>query len=322
MPLYRALAQQISAAIDAGRLEPGLVLLEGPLSTFLNASRATVRNALARLEEEGRIGKFGGRGFVVAGDRDDATPIRREVTARDVHLNGAAPVGTKAASDQIIREVENALSVAVAFGHYRINEQRLAENFSVSRPVAREVLWRLREAGLVEKDHHSPWLAGPLTARAVAEDRELRMLLEPHALKMSAPLLDGEELRTMRGRVAAARDVIGRIDADAIDLIEADLHESCLQFFGNSRVWGILHNGRMPLRVNALFARFVGIESDDPGLTEHRVVLDQIIGGEFDAAAASHMAHLRLEGRRTLDRLKVLSVIPEPPLPDYLERIE
>lgn len=318
-PRYRFYAAQLLSAIDRGRLEPGLVLLEGPISSLFRTSRATVRSALAFLAEQGRIERFNGRGFVVPVSGNGL--IRREIVEADIKIRDIPVADSQAASDLIIEDVQKALSLAVAFGHYRINEQRLADSYAVSRPIAREVLWRLRESGLVEKDHHSPWLVGPLTARTVAEDRELLMLLEPHALKYSAPFIKEPELRAMCQRLKDARASGDKLGTSVIEQIENDLHVACLRHFPNSRIWAVIRKGRMSLLVNTLFAQFVGIERDDPGISEHAVVLDQIVNGEFEAAAASHTAHLRLEGRRTLDRLKVLSVIQEPPLPSYLERI-
>ena len=82
-----------------------------------------------------------------------------------------------------------------------------------------------------------------------------------------------------------------------------------------------MRTGRLPMIVDALFAEKIGIYPDDAAFAEHGIVLDQLLAGEFDAAAASHSAHLRQESRRTLDRLKVLSVLPEPEVAPYLERI-
>lgn len=317
-PLYRLYASRILAAIESGGFEPGLVLLEGRLSAIFGTSRATVRRALNDIADEGRIYRFEGRGFVVAGP-GDVPPVRRSISAEEV-IGEVAAAGRPAA-DTIIAEVEAALLTAIAFGHYRIDERKLAEAFNVSRPIAREVLWRLREAGLVEKELHSPWLAGPVTARAVADDRELRMLLEPHALKLSAHFLDRSELRQMSQRVAAARHAAGKVSRNAVEAIEQDLHIGCLRHYTNDRVKRVMRTGRLPMIVDALFADFIGIYPDDPAFAEHAIVIDQLLAGEFDAAAASHSAHLRQESKRTLDRLKVLSVLPEPDVAPYLERI-
>ncbi len=321
MPLYRALAERVSIALKSGTLEDGLVLLEGPLSDIFGTSRATVRNALSMLAEEGTIGRFDGRGFIVQAGQSPTRPIRRRLSTSDFPVNGSVATDTLPASDQIIAEVEQALSIAIAFGHFRVNEQRLADLYGVSRPVAREVLWRLRELGLVEKDLHSPWLAGPLTARAVSEDRELRTMLEPHALMISAPRLTHGEVSAMLERVAAARGDSGHIRPAVIDRLEVDLHEDCIRHLPNGRILQILRKGRTPLHINALFARFVGLEPDAPEFGEHEAILREIAAGNWNEASQKHARHLFAEGKRTLDRLKVLSVVQEPPLPAYLERI-
>jgi DNA-binding GntR family transcriptional regulator len=316
--LYRSCATRILAAIEAGRFEPGLVLLEGRLSTIFETSRATIRKALSDIADQGKIRRFDGRGFVVAG-AGDAQPIRRPIGNDEISVQNI--LATKPAADTIIAEVEAALKTAIAFGHYRINEQGLADTFRVSRPVAREVLWRLREAGLVEKELHSPWLAGPVTARAVAEDRELRILLEPHALKLSGPVLDTAELLLMRERITRTRQAMGKVPRGDIEAIEHDLHIACIRHYSNDRVKRVMRTGRLPMIVDALFAQFIGIYPDDPSFLEHSIVIDQLLAREFEAAAASHSAHLRQESKRTLDRLKVMSVLPEPDVAPYLERI-
>ncbi|RWH67949.1 GntR family transcriptional regulator [Mesorhizobium sp.] len=319
--LYRRCALQIASAIRNGALEPGLILLEGPISFVFETSRATVRKAMATLSDEGLIERFDGRGFAVAGRPDGSPLTKRRLSGQDFMLDEAVRPDGKLAADQIIANVEAAIMVAIAFGHYRVDEQRLADSFGVSRPVAREVLWRLRESGLVEKNLHSSWLVGPVTAQAIGQDREVRMLLEPHALKQSAPHLRQEELAEMRETVMDAMAMEGKIARAVIEGIERDLHISCLRHFDNKRIGQILHGCRLPMIVDALFAQFIGIYRDDATFAEHVEIIDRLLAGAFDDAAAFHAAHLHNESRRTLDRLKVLSVLPEPAVAPYLQRI-
>lgn len=319
--LYRRCALQIASAIRTGALEPGLILLEGPISSVFETSRATVRKAMGTLADDGLIERFDGRGFAVAGRADGSPLTKRRLSGQDFMLDEAVKPDGKPAADQIIASVEAAIMVAIAFGHYRVDEQRLADSFSVSRPVAREVLWRLRESGLVEKNLHSSWLVGPVTAQAIAHDREMRMLLEPYVLKQSAPQLRHEELAAMREAVSGAMAMEGKIPRDVIEGIERDLHVSCLRHFDNKRMSQILHGCRLPMIVDALFAQFIGIYRDESTFAEHLEIIDRLMAGAFEDAAASHAAHLHNEGRRTLDRLKVLSVLPEPEVAPYLQRI-
>lgn len=319
--LYRRCALQIASAIRTGALEPGLILLEGPISFVFETSRATVRKAMATLADEGLIERFDGRGFAVAGRPEGSPLTKRRLSGQDFLLDEAVRPDGKLAADQMIASVEAAIMVAIAFGHYRVDEQRLADSFGVSRPVAREVLWRLRESGLVEKNLHSSWLVGPVTAQAIGQDREVRMLLEPHALKQSAPHLRQEDLAEMRETVLDAMTMQGKIARAVVEGIERDLHISCMRHFDNKRIGQILHGCRLPMIVDALFAQFIGIYRDDATFAEHVEIIDRLLAGAFDEAAAFHAAHLHNEGRRTLDRLKVLSVLPEPAVAPYLQRI-
>lgn len=321
-PVFQSIARQIEDAIDAGRLEPGLILKEGALSGLLGASRATIRSAMSLLAGKGLLAKNEGQGFIVRGyGHEPLLAIKRPVGASDIPRDPITTVATLPAADTIKDAIEEAISVAIVFGHFKVSEQELAEFYSVSRPIVREVLSRLKDAGLVEKQLHGSWRAGPLTAKAVAEDRELRTLIEPYALMVSAPHLPQEEVSKMISTVDEAAQAEGRVSPALCWAVERDLHETALKHFPNQRAWRILQEERLPLRINALFAEHVGIYANDPGLAEHRSILCCIQNQDFAGAAASHTRHLNNEGLRTLSRLKVLSVVPAPPLPPYLQRI-
>ena len=62
---YELVAATLRSNIVSGRLEAGLVLLEGPIASLMKTSRAPVQGALRILEEEKLIRRFGGRGYLV-----------------------------------------------------------------------------------------------------------------------------------------------------------------------------------------------------------------------------------------------------------------
>ena len=65
--LYRRIAEQIAALIDAGELPPGSRLPgERELAQRLTVSRPSLREALIALEIEGRVEVRGGSGIYVA----------------------------------------------------------------------------------------------------------------------------------------------------------------------------------------------------------------------------------------------------------------
>ena len=63
------------------------------------------------------------------------------------------------------------------------------------------------------------------------------------------------------------------------------------------------------------------LHPDVATLTEHRAVLRHLLDGDVDAATEALGAHLYAGQERTLKRLKVLAVLPEPDLPKYMQRI-
>jgi GntR family transcriptional regulator len=71
LPLYFQLARLLTEDIVRGRLSPGERLTSEPdIGNQFGVSRATVRQALQRLESEGLIQRIKGRGTFVAGSRE------------------------------------------------------------------------------------------------------------------------------------------------------------------------------------------------------------------------------------------------------------
>ena len=55
-------------------------------------------------------------------------------------------------------------------------------------------------------------------------------------------------------------------------------------------------------------------------LEEHSLVYEMLLKGNWELAAACLRDHLERAQVRTLQRLKVLSVLPVPALPSFMER--
>lgn len=322
-PRYEVVHDVLRASILSGRVKQGVVLIEGPIADLFDSSRAPVRKALKMLHGEGLIRRFEGRGYLVAHGDGEVTPLR--LTLDEQTLGLPADVGglfeARPAVDRIFDDVERAVATCVTFGHFRLLDTVIADAYGVSRTVVREVLMRLQDRGLVEKDARSHWVAGPLTARAVGEYFQLRRLLEPVALRESADRLDRDRLAAMRARLDALIAGRATLDADAIARIEDDLHGQCLKHCRNRRMMAIIRQSQLPMQVNRVFFSGLGIHADEPTLQEHRLVIAHLARGAVTAAAVALDAHLEAALERTLERLKVLSVFPEPDLPDYLVRI-
>ncbi len=177
--LYEIVERALRSSIGVGRLPAGLVLLEGPIAEIFQTSRAPVQRALARLEADGLIHRFEGRGFLVGAA--GVAPLRADI--RGFGLEAGEEIDeaqqSRASWERIYATAERQIASCLVFGRYRIVEAEMADHFGVSRTVVRDVLGRLQERGLIEKNASSHWIAGPLTARAIRELYEMRRLLEP-----------------------------------------------------------------------------------------------------------------------------------------------
>src|SRR5260370_18178060 len=76
---YELVAAALRSNIVSGRLQTGIVLLEGPIASLMKTSRAPVQAALQILEKEKLIHRFGGRGYLVGRAAASVAPIRRDL---------------------------------------------------------------------------------------------------------------------------------------------------------------------------------------------------------------------------------------------------
>lgn len=319
---YEIIRSALRETILGGQAVCGLVLVEGPLAELFGTSRVPVRQALNLLHEEGLIRRFEGRGFLVDPEGTAESPLRIPLTRKLLGLEpGDDLIDYRSAGERVYDHLAEIVIRFMVFGHYRIDEQSAAEALNVSRNVVREALMRLRDKGLVEKEPYSQWLAGPLTAQAVKYDYELRMLLEPDALRQSVERLSRGELEAMLNRVMSAQEAGRSVQRSDIEQLEHDLHVTCLAGVGNTRMAAVIRQCQIPMNVGRVLHEALHASNDEAMLAEHRSVLEALLYDTVDSACARLRDHISHARERTLQRLKVLSVLPEPEVPSYLERL-
>lgn len=322
---YQRIFDHLAEKIRREELPNGQLVLEGGLASFFHTSRGPVRQALKELVNQGLMVKAEGRGYMVVlpGEAVPASPVRKKITAEMLgsHNGGNAMPVQESAAASIYGDVEQAVTLCIPFGHYRIIETSLCEFHHVSRTVGREVLQRLQQRGLIEKSMQSHWLAGPITAHDVSQEYELRLFLEPEALRMAAPYLERKALIKMQDDLQACLENPSMRTLEAVERLENALHNDCITPARNLKLLNVLDQCRLPLVVNHVFYDTLKNTELQKLFWEHKLVLDHLVAGSVDAAAGALKAHLLEASRRTRARLKVLSVFPEPNLPPYLKRI-
>lgn len=325
-PYYLIVQDWLAENIARGTLPAGARLTVAGVAQRLAVSRSPVMRAMENLVASRTLTPQGRAGYLVGPEPvDGAGPGRAEV------LNlFSLPVSLPETDDllnappeweRVLAEVAVAVETSIPFGIYQISESAMCEHFAVSRTVTREVLARLHERGSILKDRGAHWTAGPLSARALDEQHEVRRLLEPAALQKAAPLLARAALAEMSARLDAAAAVGPTIPPDVMAALEADLHDTCLATQPNRRIGGLIAQVQSARVVNRLFATHVVQHDETDLLAEHRLVLAHLRLGDAAGAAGALRFHLDADHDRTRDRLKVLSVFADPSVAPYLVRV-
>jgi DNA-binding GntR family transcriptional regulator len=109
------------------------------------------------------------------------------------------------------------------------------------------------------------------------------------------------------------------LTAAELELLEEDLHIRCLEPAGNKLMMQILRQHQSPFIITRIFYDLLAIPVETATLEEHALVYDMLLKGNWALAAACLKDHLERAQSRTLQRLKVLSVLPVPDLPNFME---
>ncbi|MDA8251216.1 MAG: GntR family transcriptional regulator [Rhodospirillales bacterium] len=181
-----------------------------------------------------------------------------------------------------------------------LQEESLAAQLGVSRTPVREALTRLASEGLLVSVGRS-FVVPSLTGRDVEEIYELRLMLEPEALRrVASGLPDQRALRPLREGLVAMRTAHAAADAEAF--MNAN--------YGFRAAWMDLVPNRKLVRAIELYADHVrylrSLTLDDAATREVVMrglerVADALAAGDGAAAAAAMRAHL-LKAKRILGK--------------------
>jgi DNA-binding GntR family transcriptional regulator len=123
---------------------------------------------------------------------------------------GAAKLST---TDLIAEQLRRAILVGAIAGGEQLKQNEVAARFGVSVAPVREALQRLIADGLAVLHNNRGVTVSPTSEHDFLEIAELRALLEPHALRLSAPRLNQADLEQSEAiliRAAEATDALDR----------------------------------------------------------------------------------------------------------------
>ena len=304
-PAYAVIEDTLAGRIADGTLAGGTVLLEGALAELFRSSRSPVKQAFARLEAEGLVRRFGGRGVAVG---PATAPLRRvRLTAELLGLDESSADPPRAPAWQAFYySVERDLILHSVLGRFRVNELALARHLGVGRTVARDVLTHAQSLGILAKDGSAHWSLVPLGEERFAELYELRILLEPAVLKAAVPNIPPAVLEGMEQDLLRVAESPAEASVAELDRLEDDLHMRCLAYGGKPEFVGALQRTRRILvagkHIQAALRRTPLI---DPFMEEHLEILRAVRAGDGARTAEALVAHLEASRDKAAERLRL-----------------
>ncbi|MCO6403148.1 GntR family transcriptional regulator [Aurantimonas endophytica] len=318
--LYERAAASLAGQIASGALAEGSYLTESTVAVRFGISRPPARRALAELARAGLLKQAKGKGYVVLAQA--ATAEAPSAFAEPQAAAGdPARLKSLASWERIYDEIEDQIVARISFASWRVNEARLARHYGVSRTVARDVIGRLQQRGILRKDERSRWYAPALTPGYIGELYELRAILEPVALVKAADRLPDTLLPQMRARLdtAIAADEIGGATLDAL---EEDLHVTLLGHCGNQALMQAITLPQSLLIAHRFLYRWTPrLFVSEPFLPEHLAIVECLGSGKAEAAAAALERHLGVSRERAIARVDLIRREFNAEGLPYLERL-
>lgn len=313
----------LAAEIAQGRLAAGERLTETQVASRFGVSRPPARQALARLAQAGLALKAEGRGYRVAPvAAGRAAPAPSPSPAQPAEVDGAQRLRAVASWERIYDEVESEIVARTLVADWRIVETDLARHYGVSRTVARDVVGRLQQAGVVKKGEGARWIAPALTATSVGELYEVRWILEPEALAKAAARAPAALLARMEAHLEAGLAAPERLGGADLDALEDEMHVQLLAHCGNDALLQAIRLHQSLLIAHRfLYRRTLAMFEVEPFLPEHLAVVRRLRAGRIDEARESLRAHLMVSRERAMARIVQIRRAFDPPDLPYLERL-
>jgi DNA-binding GntR family transcriptional regulator len=195
--------------------------------------------------------------------------------------------GVRAAAEEAARSLrEEILSGAIASGT-RLGEAELATRLSVSRTPIREALSRLAAEGLVELQPNRGARVASWSAEELREIFELRLQLEPYAVRMAVPKLSADDLDELDELAAEMM----RVDRTAIVELNRRFHGRFIEAAGSPPLAAALRGVTHASVVHQNFHDYTP-DAMSRSLHHHVEMVAAARAGDGDWAEAIMRAHL------------------------------
>ena len=178
----------------------------------------------------------------------------------------------------------------------RLQITTVSEQLGVSHTPVKIALNRLAAEGLVEIVPRRGMFVSRLTREELEETRDVRLLIELHAVSMAVRNAAGDQLAQLRTQVQCLEAMVERIPTDGWDPVKAAemnqlFHEMILRTVGNRRlleIWRSLEIHQQIVRLNSQSLS----TPPEVVLQYHRAVLEALEARDEERARKAMREHI------------------------------
>ncbi|MEL7087367.1 MAG: GntR family transcriptional regulator [Planctomycetota bacterium] len=218
-----------------------------------------------------------------------------------------------AATSQIYGQIRDRLVQGKLRVGEKVSEQSLAGELGVSRTPVREAIKRLQTEGYLEQVHRSGTIVREPSIDEVAEAYDLRIALEPYALKTApaekiSDALPGltrlcEQLKALAPKVVdpineKARNEIAQMFFDC----DRSFHKLLLVCSGNRRFASLVESARLFAQIHGVSRHSIITFEIIMGVYHHHAeIVDHLRDRRFDLAGEALARHIRMSKLGAID---------------------
>ncbi|MEV6560294.1 GntR family transcriptional regulator [Nocardia sp. NPDC051756] len=185
--------------------------------------------------------------------------------------------------------IESTLAEAILNGTIRpgtpLRQEELAEVFGVSRMPVREALIQLEGKGLVRLQAGKGAVAMHIDPADLMETYDVRLIIEPAALRLSIPHLTETDITEIRSHV---RDMESETDAPTVGRLNTEFHMALCRRATNYRLLKLVR-AALEEEEQIIRLHLTALGADALGQPDHRALADA--AAARDAVAATDILH-------------------------------
>ena len=201
--------------------------------------------------------------------------------------------------DQVLAELRRRIITADYRPGERLTEDRLAEDFGVSRNPVREALRVVEAEGFVELQPRRGAVVASPDERSMRDMFAARAVLEPLAARIAAERASEEQLRDLRRLLDRARDATEEGDLVQVAELNTELHGAVARMSGNR--WLVQFSTSMYRHVHWVF-RLGASARAVHSWEEHVRLVEALESRDPDAAEQAAADHVHAAETAAIDR--------------------